>query len=344
MQHSAADIESAASALANQLAAGIKLRVAIARMAKLQPKHAEVWTTAAEVLSRGGRLSNVLADVWPEGIVAAVRAGEESDCLGLVFQRVMESMAIKGQVRKIYSKLLSPLIAFGAGFGVFMFFMVAVIPKLQSSMGGGEGDLTFRLAIFLNHLVTNFWPFLIGGVALGVAAFVAWLKQPTTADTLVEWGSRVPGLRDALCNLYFGLWSHQVALLDSAGLPVRQQLILSSKTLPSVYQDGVLLMADEVMKRGIADSADPEKQTEDDPRLIWPFYVATAFITAHETGRIDQEMKRCAPILIDEGIRKLNQFISVADLVAKVCAANMIGFPLMSYFVQLSSSLSKAFG
>lgn len=342
--HSSVDIEAAASALANQIAAGIKMREAVARMGKLQPKHAELWATAAELLSRGGRLSTVLADVWPEGVVAAVRAGEESDSLGMVFRHTAEAMVVKAQVRKIYSKLLSPIIALGAGFGVFLFFMVAVIPKLQSALGGGEADMTFKLAMFMHHAVTNFWPLLAAGMGGAVLGVVWWFKQPSSVDTLVGWGDQIPVLNTALRNLYFGLWAHQVALLDSAGLPVRQQLLLSAKTLPLPYQDGVLLMAEEVLKRGIADSADPDKQAEGDPRQQWPFYVSTAFITAHETGHVDQEMKRCAPILIDEGVRKLTQAISVADLAAKVAAANMIGFPLMSYFMQMSSSLTKAFG
>jgi len=344
MQHSSADIEAAASALANQISAGIKMREAVARMAKLQPKHADMWNTASELLSRGGRLSTVLSDYWPEGVVAAVKAGEESDALGMVFKRTAEAMVVKAQVRKIYGKLTSPLVAFGAGFGVFLFFMVAVIPKLQSSLGGGEGDLTFRLAMLLHHVFTNFWPLVAAGAGALVFAMVWWLKQPSTVDTLVDWGDQVPGLQSALRSLYFGLWAHQVALLDSAGLPVRQQLLLSAKTLPRAYQEGVFLMAEEVLKRGIADSADPDKQAEGDPRQIWPFYIATAFITAHETGQIDQEMKRCAPVLIDDGMRKLTQVMTVADLVAKVLAAAMIGFPLTSYFMQLSSSLTNAFG
>lgn len=344
MQHTSAEIESAASALGNQLAAGIKVREAVARMARLQPKHAQLWSDAAEALSRGGRLSVQLAEVWPESVVAAVRAGEESDSLLAVFRRTAESMQVKAQVRKIYGKLMSPAIAFLAGFGVFLFFMVAVIPKLQSSLGGGESSGTFKLAMFLHAVVTGYWPLVLAGVGAIVFGVMHWLKQPGNIDKLVAAGDQVPRLGDAMRNLYFGMWAYQMSLLDSAGLPVKQQLLLSVKTLPECYQDGVVAMAEEVEKRGIADSSDPDKQPEDDARHMWPFYIVTAFATAHETGGIDQEMKRCAPILIDEGVRKLTQFISVADVLAKALAAAMIGMPLTAYFTQLAGSLSKAFG
>ncbi len=344
MQHTSAEIEAAASALGNQLAAGIKVREAVARMAKLQPKHAELWAEAAEALSRGGRLSNQLEAVWPDSVVAALRAGEESNSLHAVFKRTAESMQVKAQVKKIYSKLMSPAIAFLAGFGVFLFFMVGVIPKLQASLGGGESGMTFKMAMVLHAIVTGYWPVVLGGIGALVFGVTHWLRQPGNIDKLVEMADGVPRLGEALRNLYFGMWAYQMSLLDSAGLPVKQQLVLSVKTLPECYQEGVLRMAEEVEKRGIADSADPEKQPEDDPRQLWPFYIVTAFVTAHETGGIDEEMKRCAPILIDEGVRKLNQFISVADVIAKALAAAMIGMPLTAYFTQLSSSLTKAFG
>ena len=343
MQHTSVEIEAASSALANQLAAGIKVREAVARMGKLQPKYTQIWADAAEALSRGGRLSDQLAPVWPDSVVAALKAGEESDSIPAVLKRTAQAMQVKAQVKKIYSKLMGPVGAFLAGFGVFMFFMVVVIPKLQSSLGGGESNLTFKVAILLNHLVMNFWPFLLAGLGGGIVFSVKWFKQPGNLDKLIAVADSVPQLGEAMRNLFFGLWAYQIALLASAGLPIKQQLLLSTKTLPECYQEGVILMASEVEKRGIANSADPDKQAEDDPRRDWPFYIVTALVTAHETGRVDEEMQRCAPILIDEGVRKLTQFISVADIIAKTAAATMIGIPLMAYFTQMSSSLTKAF-
>lgn len=343
MQHTSVEIEAAASALANQLAAGIKLREAVGRMTKLQPKHAELWATAAEALSRGGRLSVQLAEVWPEGLVAAVRAGEESDSLGDVFRRTAQAMQVHAQVKKLYSKLFAPVGAFLAGFGVFLFFMVGVIPKLQASLGGGETSLTFKAAMVMHAAVTGYWPLILGGLGVGGFLGVQWFKQPENIDKVLELADRVPRLGDALRSIFFSMWAYQMALLDASGLPVKQQLLLSVKTLPSVHQEGVLLMAEEVEKRGIADSADPDKQPEDDPRQSWPFYIVTAFVTAHETGRIDEEMQRCAPILLEEGLRKLTQAIGVADLISKTAAAAMIGLPLTAYFSQLSNSLTKAF-
>ncbi|MDM7481620.1 MAG: type II secretion system F family protein [Halomonas sp.] len=340
----AKDIEIAANALANQLAAGIKLREAVGRMAKLQPRHAELWYDAADGLARGTRLSQLLEDQWPEDLVAAVKAGEEANILPMVFKRIAEAMAVKSEVKKIYSKLVSPALAFLMGVGVFLFFMVSVIPTLSANLEGNADSVVNRTATFLHWAFTEHGLLIAGAVAALVAALVLWVRQPENRDTLMGLALQVPVLGQGLTLLSFGIWAKQMALLASAGMPIKQQLLLSRKTLPSALQDGVLLMAREVQKRGVADAADPERQAEGDPRTQWPFYISTAFLIAHETGRVDEEMQRCAPLLIEDGLKKISQFIGVADLVAKTLAAVMIGLPLVSYFMQMASSLTKSFG
>lgn len=343
MFHKNKKIEAAASALGNQLAAGIPLREAAGRMARLQPEYAELWREIEDVLSRGGRLSAQLTDIWPEGIVAAILAGEESGTLEEVFRRTAKSLEVSEQVKKIFSKLLSPLTAFGAGFGVFMFFMIGVIPRLQQNLGGSEASIVFKLSTWMHSVAVNGWPIILGGIGVAVFMLVQWFKTPGSLDACIAFGNRQPKLGAALRSLYFGMWAYQLAMLDAAGLPVKQQLLLSAKTLPECYRQGVLNMAAEVEKRGIADSGDPDKQPADDPRQEWPFYIVTAFVTAHETGRVDQEMQRCAPILVDEGLKQITGVLAVADLMAKLAASVMIGLPLMAYFSQMASSLTKAF-
>jgi type II secretory pathway component PulF len=341
--HKNIEIEAAANALGNQIAAGISMREAVARMARLQPKYAEMWEAAAEAMSRGGRLSFQLDSLWPESTVAAIRAGEEADEVGAVLLKTAQALRVDQQVRKIYNKLMTPVFSFLAGTGVMLFFMIVVIPKLQGSLGGSEAGFVYKASTFLHWLATNYWPVLSVGIVGGVYFGVKWFNQPENRGKLIALADRQPQLSSALRFLYFGAWAYQLELLDAAGIPMKEQLVLSLKTLPECYQGGVVKMAQEVEKRGIADAADPDKQVEGDPRKQWPFYIAIAFITAHETNRIDQEMGRCAPILIEEGIRQLTAVIATADIIAKAAAAGMIAMPLMAYFTQMANSLTKAF-
>lgn len=337
------EIEVAAAALANQLAAGIAIKEAVLRMSKLQPAKADIWVTAAGALARGGRLSQTLSEFWPGEYVASVKAGEESNSLPEVFRRISVAIQIKAQVSKTFAKLLGPVTSFMMGFGVFMFFMVAVIPKLQASLGGGEQSWVFGLSSVMHAVVTGYWPLLLIALGGAVAGSTYWLKQAENREKVLTFADTVPRLGPALKKLFFGVWAYNIALMDSARLPIKQQLLFSVKTLPEVYQEGIVRMAEEVDKRGRADSADPDKQSEEDPRRAWPYYISAAFMNAHETGRIDIEFERIAPILVEEGLKEITKFTNVVDLIAKVLSAGMVALPMMAYFTQLSGALTKAF-
>ncbi len=335
--------EAAANALANQLAAGIAMREAVWRMNKIQPKYAEMWKTASEEIARGKFLSEQLVGYWPDELLASLRAGEEGGKVDIVLRRIVVALELKQKANKAFSKLISPVVSGLAGIGVFVFFMVAVIPTLQKSLGGGEQSFLFKVSDVMHHLAVNYWPFIVGIFAFLVVFVVQWLKDADNKEKIVGWLDTTPKLGEAMRKIYFGTWAYYLAVLDTAGLPIKQQLLLSINTLPEVFRAGVQLMANEVEKRGRADSADPEKQTQDDPRREWPYYIAAAFMNAHETGELDKEMERAAPILIDEGLRDLNKVTSVLDLVAKVLAATLIAMPMLAYFTQLSYALTKAF-
>lgn len=337
------EIEVAAAALANQLKAGIPLKEAVLRMSRLQPLQGEVWVSGSASLSRGGRLSTALADYWPAEYIASVKAGEESNSLPDVFSRIAVAIQLHAQVSKTFSKLIGPVGSFLMGLGVFLFFMVAVIPKLQASLGGGEKSWVFGISTFLHNLFVGYWPLLLIAVGGSISGAMYWLKQPENRQKVLTLADGVPRLGPALKKLFFGTWAYNIALMDAAGLPIKQQLLFSVKTLPDVYQEGVYLMADEVDKRGRADAADPDKQLEDDPRREWPYYISAAFMNAHETGRIDLEFERVAPILVEEGLKEITKFTAIVDVFAKVASAGMIALPMMAYFTQLSGALTKAF-
>ena len=341
--HTSADIEVAASAFANQLNAGIPLQSIVSRMVKLQPKHAEFWQSCADTVSRGGRLTTPLDAVWPPAIVSAIMSGEDSGSLPAVFKRVSESLRLQATIRKAAGKLISPFVAILAGLGVFIFYMVGVIPSLQKSLGGADQNLVFKVSSFMYYVFTNYWMAVLAGTVALIYFGIGWVKQEETKQWFISLLNSNSFTSPMIRNLFFGMWAYQISILDAAGLPIKTQLTLSAKGLPDCLQEGVLLMAAQVEKRGRADAANPDLQEDDDPRKEWPFYVSTAFMNAHETGDLCAEMERIAPILIDEGLKQLNKVLGVADIIAKFTAAILIALPMLGYFSQMANSLTKAF-
>jgi len=341
-------IEAAATAIANQLSANIPLREIIHRMPKLQPQYAPFWIHAHELLRHGHRLSDAFEqakntpNAWPDPFVSAIKAGEASDSLQPVFAQIAASSQISQQIAKTYSKLISPFSAFLLGLAMFLFYMIGVIPNLQTNLGG-KPDAVLSFALWLKATSTSYWHIITIALISSTLALIAWLKQPPSRQILLRWASSIPQLNQAFKNIYFAQWAFQLAILDASGLPPKQQVQLSYKTLPDIWHPSALAFASDIEKKGLNAACDPEKLPPNDPRASWPFYISTAFQIAFETGKIHQEMRQIAPLMLADGLRQLSAAITVADAFAKLSAAIMIGVPLLAYFNQMANSLTAAF-
>lgn len=337
------NIQTAAAALGNQLKAGIPLSDATKRMARLQPKEAEFWVAAAKQLSSGHRITDQLKGVWPESLVNAVMAGEESGNLPEVFVRIEQTIEIQMKIQGMIWKLGYPVGLGLAGLGVFVFFMTQVLPALSQSLGSGDHGMVFQLSTWMTATLSQYWVAILSGFLITIFLLIAWLKQPDNRAMILDFFITLPVIGDALINLYFGLWAYYMALMDSAGgIPITTSLEMTSSVLPLSLQAGVKQMASEVVRRGLADAADPEKQKESDPRRNWPFYISNSFIVAQQTGLLDAELMRVAPALLKDGIGKLEKALQFANIIALVISALFIVGPLMAYYMQLGAALQSA--
>lgn len=336
------DIQSAAAALGNQLAAGISMLDATSRMSRAQPTHAEFWQDVRNGVASGRSLSSYLQGVWPDTFVSAIRAGEESGSLPSVLARIEETVQLQRDLTKQVMQLAYPVLTGLLGILVFVFFMVQVIPSLSSTLGVGERGLVFIISAWMTATVEQYGIFILATlVAAGVGA-VYWSSDPANRAKVVDAVLEIPVVGDALKLIVFGLWAHYMALVDSTGIPVTDGLKMTSSTLPASLRHGMDQMADEAVIRGLADAADPDKQPEGDSRREWPFYVSNAFLIAQETGRLDAELMRAAPAMLKDGKAKLDVALWFANLGGLLVSALLIVGPLAAYYIQLGISLADA--
>lgn len=334
---SAKEIAAASAMLGNQLAAGIPLRMATSRMAKLQRDFAVEWQAVSDGVGSGQTLSSRMREIWPEDIISAIVGGETSGNLPEVLKRVREAMELKLRVRAEFLKIVYPLSMLVGGIAVFLFYMAVVIPSFTADSETKSGMLTF------GNWISVQWMGALVVLAVLIAGAWMWIRIPENREVALEYLDEIPVLNDALRNLFFGQWAYQLAILDSAGtLAPREKLTLSAKTLPKYLRAGVDLMADEFLARGLADASDPDKQDADDPRRAWPFYIAQAFIMSHETGEWDKEFLRVAPHMVEEGFNNLNRVFKSVNFVIGIGAVLIITSSMFVYYFQAFSAMQKA--
>lgn len=336
------EIQAVAAALGNQIGAGVPTLAACERMARFQPRYAEFWDEVAGGVAAGRPLSEFMGAQWPDTFVSALKAGEESGSVPAVLARIDSIIELQLEMKKLMMELAYP-VGFGVlGIGVFVFFMLTVIPALSTSLGVGQHGMVFELSAWMRSMVDQHAIGVILGLVGFVAGIVYWFSVPTNRTKAVDFVLGVPVLGEALKTLMFSIWANYMALMAEAGIPFLDGLLMTSKTLPLSLRSGLELLAAEAVSRGMADAADPEKQAPGDSRREWPFYVANAFLIAQETGRLDRELVRAANAMMKEGTMRLKIVLKVANVAALAVSAFLIVGPVAAYYIQLGVSLAEA--
>ena len=340
------EIGTVAAALGNQLAAGLPMDQAVSRMPRLQPNYAEFWMGTLREIQSGEPLSASLRAVWPRSIVAAVVAGEHSGRLENVFARIDATLEQQLRLRASLMRLAYPGAMALAGLAVFVGFMVFVLPPLAKSLGRkGPQGAVFQLSSWLSEVVHEHWFLLACALAAGVWAAASWLRTEAGREALLEWGLQIPVLREALRDIFFGVWAHYMATMVSAGIPTIEAARLTARILPHDLRQSVLAFERDlaVNNKTLADAADQAKLPSDDPRAVWwPFYISNALVVAEHTQEIDRELLRVAPSLLKEGERTLDRSIALANVVALALAAAMIVAPLAAYYIEIFAAIRHA--
>jgi len=339
------EIAASAAALGNQIKAGIPVDQALRRLAVMQPSYEEFWTQASIAVQSGRPLSDSLAEVWPRALVSAVKAGERSGKLDEVFGRIEETIELQLSLRSALAKLAYPVGMGVAGLAVFLGFMIFVLPSLAKSLDTKSRSFIFELSTWISGFAHENWVSVVVGLGVGIVALVSWLRTEGARSFILEVLLGIPLIKDALRDMYFGLWANYMAMMFAAGIATTEGLIITSEILPAGLKESVRVFEQDlsVNNRTMSDAADPAKQPPDDPRTVWwPFYIANAFIAAEQTGDLDKELLRVAPSLIKDGVKMLNQVIAVANAIALAVSAFLIVSPLAAYYMEIFSAVRQA--
>lgn len=339
-----ADIGSAASALGNQLSAGIPLDQALNRMSILQPAHKELWLAATTNVQSGRVLSESLQSVWPDSIVAVVKAGEVSGTIDEMMKQIEETVELQLTLRGIIMQLAYPIGMGLVGLCVFIGFMVFVIPGMSKSIGSKSHSFVFDLSNAMADFAHTNGEVTLIGLGVGMFLLVNWLKTPEARNAVLDTFLGVPIIKDALRDLYFGLWARYMAMMAAAGITTIEALKMTAPVLPGTLAASVIAFEKDLTssRRPMSECADLQKLSEGDPRKTWwPFYIGNAFVVADHTGAIDVELMRVSPSLLKEGKKTMERVVAIANVVAIAASAALIMSPLGALYTEMFKGMSS---
>lgn len=336
-------VRTGATSLSNLLHAGVSVHRATSLMSRYQPDFAEFWQRATDGVAEGRQLSVFLEEVWPTTFLKAVKSGEESGKLPDVLKKIRETIELQESLYSMLTGLLYPIVLMLAGIGIFIFFMLSVIPSLAKSLGLGKHGLVFELSSAMTKYFNQYWIPTVAGIVLTTLFFIYWFSIPENREKLLGWVLLIPGVNRSLRLIFFGLWARYMALVSGTGaVSFIDSLKMTTDILPITLRDGMTIFAEEAVQRGLSDASDPDKQPDGDPRKIWPLYIGNAFSIYDETGKLDLVLASSAESMIDEGKLELKILLNIMYAISLASSALFIAGPLAAYYTQMGVAMADA--
>ena len=322
-----------ARVIKNYLTMGSPIGETLRDLAEIQPKYRRQWTVIASKCESGARLADQLReqDLWPESMIAAVGAGEESSAIEMVLDRVVnfniELQKINAMIR---GKLIGPSVFVVAGILIFVGFMTFVLPGISKPLKKAR-DRQGLIAVsdwfvnmYTNHLLTVIL------VSVGtLVGLVLFLKQKPVQAAMFRFLDTIPVLGSGLKEIYLGFWLEFMAILDAAGdIPYETMVRISSSIVPMHYRQGMLLiLRDSAGGAGIANAVDERKWPKGDIRHGWP-KMFKGVLRQSASLSIKDAFTQAARPMIEEGSVKIQQVLGLFNLVAMAIAGGGILTPL----------------
>ncbi len=188
-------------------------------------------------LSEGAPLSRAMEaypKVFDSSTTNLIRAGEAtgslSDTLARLIQMLVEQRELKVAV---VTAMLYPLVIVVASFGVVLFFLFFLLPRLQSLLNslGGKMPISTRILITSANFTLHYGIFVAIAAALGIASLWRWRATEagrTRSDALLL---QIPGVGPFIVSQTVLAFSQTLSVLLENGITAAEALRMTEKQI-----------------------------------------------------------------------------------------------------------------
>ncbi|HTS21490.1 MAG TPA: type II secretion system F family protein [Casimicrobiaceae bacterium] len=312
--------------LATLLRAGLPLDRALEILIGLAPAEpvAALLQAVRDSVRGGKSLSQALdmhRDVFSRFYVNIVRAGEAGGALGVVLNRLAETMERNKELREsVVSALIYPTILICVAVASIMVLLVFVVPTFQQTFAqaGKALPLPTQVVIFVGTGLRQYWWALLLFVVAAVWLFRRHLRR---ADVRYRWDRRLlraPLLGDLLAKVEVARFARTLATLLGNGVTLLTGLSIVKETMTNSVLanalDGVVTRLREGKGFGR-----PLIETG-----IYPRLATQMILVGEESGRLEEMLVRVADVFDREVATSIKRFLAVLEPVLILSLAVMV--------------------
>ncbi|TMH69765.1 MAG: type II secretion system F family protein [Betaproteobacteria bacterium] len=275
---------------------------------------------------RGGKsLSQALdarREVFSRFYVNIVRAGEAGGALGVVLQRLAETMERNKELREnVRSALIYPTILIGVAVVSVIVLLIFVVPQFQQTFAqaGKALPLPTEIVIFLGTFMRRWWWATLAVVVLGVVWFRRRGKNPLVRRVRDARLLRAPLLGDILAKVEVARFARTLATLLGNGVTLLSGLSIVKDTMGNVILAGALdsvivkLREGKGFGRPLGESG------------IYPRLATQMIMVGEESGRLEEMLVRVADIYDREVQIAVKRFLAILEPAMILGLAVLVG-------------------
>jgi general secretion pathway protein F len=275
---------------------------------------------------RGGKaLSQALdarREVFSRFYVNIVRAGEAGGALGVVLQRLAETMERNKELREnVRSALIYPTILIGVAVVSVIVLLIFVVPQFQQtfSQAGKALPLPTAIVVFVGTFMRRWW-----WAALAAVLLIAWWLRRRGAMPAVRRARdarwlNMPLLGDLMAKVEIARFARTLATLLGNGVTLLAGLAIVKDTMGNVVLadslDGVIakLREGKGFGRPLAETG------------LYPRLATQMIMVGEESGRLEEMLMRVAEVYDREVQLAVKRFLAVLEPAMILGLAVLVG-------------------
>ena len=292
----------------------------------------------------GTALSDAFAEhgsLFPPVYAASLMAGERSGSLDAVIRRYVSYEKIIGTVRKrtisalIYPAVLVTMMVVLVG--VIVFKVVPAFSEFYANFDR-ELPLSTRVIVAVSSFVTTNFLFLLAGIALLVAAVMAWIRQPGQRTLLDRWMLGVPWVGTTLRKFATAQLARTLSTLLGGGIPLVNALEISSRSISNRFLarelDDVRVRVQEGQSFAGALLA----------RGVFPDVAVKMVEVGEQTGALQEMLNSLAEFYDEDVETEVSRFITLVEPVLLIVMGLVIAMVVLALYMPIFelSSLGRA--
>ncbi len=305
---------------------------------------AEVIHDICEQVKAGTEFSSALGKypkVFDTLFVSLMRASEISGTMGEMLQRASEYMEQERQTRRqIKGAMTYPVCMLSFCLLVVIGLLVFILPRFEKIYAGKGAILPLptRMLMSMSRGILNYWPFILGGLAIIIGSLVYYLRTPEGKAAADKLRINIPIIGRMYRKAYLARSLRTMATMVGTGVGILDGLEITAAVAGNREYSKIWLAVAESVKEG-SPISEPLMEYDLIPRTI------TQMVDAGErTGKLSMVMNRVAKFCEDDmkvAIKTITSMIEPIMIITMGLIVGGIAMALLLPIFKLSRVVAR---